>query len=102
MSNICLTFGTKIPASKIFAALTTLDGLDSWWTNETAGDATQGGTITFTFGDNGGFDMLAIKSDPAQVHWQCVKGPDDWTGTRIEFDIIQESAHNQLMFRHAG
>lgn len=102
MPNICLTFGTTTPATKIFDALTTLSGLASWWTNETAGDTAQGGTITFTFGGNGGFDMRVIKSDPAHVHWECINGPDDWIGTRIEFDIHQENDHNQVMFRHAG
>lgn len=102
MPNICLTFGTKTAATKILEALTTLDGLASWWTSETSGDPSQGGTVTFTFGGNGGFDMRVIKSDATQVHWECIKGPDDWLGTRIEFDIHPQEDHNQVMFRHAG
>lgn len=102
MPNICLTFGTKTPASEICAALTTLEGLASWWTSDTAGDPTQDGTVTFTFGSNGGFDMRVIKVGPRQVHWECIKGPVDWIGTRIEFEIQEEGNHNQLMFRHVG
>ncbi|OJA05245.1 SRPBCC domain-containing protein [Halomonas sp. QHL1] len=102
MANICLTFGTATDESEILKALTTLDGLASWWTQDTSGDPTEGGTITFTFGDNGGFDMRVIKSNPTQVHWECINGPDDWLGTRIEFDIHPQDTHNQVMFRHAG
>lgn len=102
MSNICLTYGTKTPAQQIRAALTTLDGLSHWWTSDTAGDPSEGGTLTFTFGSNGGFDMRVIKSNARQVHWECVKGPDEWIGTSIEFDIDERDAHNQLLFRHRG
>jgi len=102
MSNICLTFGTRIAATKILDALTSLDGLAAWWTTDTTGDPALGGTIRFTFGTNGGFDMRVIKSDSKQVHWECVKGPEEWLGTRIEFDVHAKESHNQLMFRHAG
>lgn len=84
MPNICLTFGTHAAAPKILHALTTLGGLAGWWTRETTGNPEPGGTIHFTFGGNGGFDMKVIKSDVSQVHWQCTKGPEDWLGTQIE------------------
>jgi hypothetical protein len=100
--NICLTFGTKTNASRILHALTTLDGLAAWWTSQTSGDPGRDGTVTFTFGDHGGFDMRVVSSDAQQVHWECIKGPDDWIGTRIEFDIDAKETHNQLLFRHAG
>ena len=102
MPNICLTFGTKTETPKILAALTSLNGLASWWTTETTGSPKQGETLKFTFGGNGGFDMRVIKSDAQQVHWECVSGPEDWLGTRIEFDIQSSDTHNQVMFRHAG
>ena len=102
MPNICLTFGTTTPAPKILDALTSLDGLAAWWTQETTGDPTLGGTVEFTFGGNGGFDMRVIKNNSQQVHWECTKGPDDWLGTHIEFDIQNKETHNQVMFRHAG
>lgn len=102
MSNICLTFGTKMTAPVILEALTTLDGLAHWWTNETTGNTAEGGTVTFTFGGNGGFDMRVLKSSAQQVHWECIKGPDEWLGTHIEFDIQTKDTHNQVMFRHAG
>lgn len=102
MSNICLTFGTQTAKSQILAALTTLDGLASWWTSETAGETAKGGTVKFAFGDNGGFDMLVVENDEHRVCWECVKGPEDWIGTRIEFSINAGDNHNQVMFRHAG
>ena len=102
MANICLTFGTTTDATKILEALTTIDGLASWWTQETSGNTNEGETVTFSFGGNGGFDMRVIRNSPTQIHWECTKGPDDWLGTRIEFDVRPQETHNQVMFRHAG
>jgi hypothetical protein len=102
MANICLGVGTKADASKILHALTTIDGLKSWWTNGTSGDTAPGGTIAFRFGGNAGLDMRVLKSDDKQVHWECVGGSEDWLGTRIEFDIEKSDRQNKVMFRHAG
>lgn len=102
MPNICLTFGTQVASSHIQQALTTLEGLSSWWTNDTQGNPAAGGELVFTFGNNGGFVMRVLKNTAAQVHWQCIQGPDEWLGTLIEFELQQHSTHCQLMFRHAG
>ena len=102
MPSICLTFGTKVSATTVLQALTRLDGLAAWWTRETAGDPRPDGVIQFTFGSHGGFAMQVLKSDAAGVEWRCIEGPEEWLGTRIKFDLLQQVSHNQLMFRHSG
>jgi len=102
MPNICLSIGTKADANRILAAINTVDGLKAWWTNGTSGSPAPGGTLAFRFGGNGGFDMRVVKSDARHVQWECVSGPDDWLGTRIEFELQSGEKQNKLMFRHAG
>lgn len=102
MPNICLTFGTTTDATAIRRALTTIDGLAAWWTSQTSGDPAEDGTLTFTFGDHGGFEMRVTRCNATQIHWNCIAGPEEWIGTEIEFDIDERGTHNQLMFRHAG
>ncbi len=102
MANICLTFGTKASHEKLIDALTTVKGLAAWWTEGTSGDAVKGGEVAFRFGDNGGFDMRVDECDENGVLWEVVGGPDEWVGTQIEFKIIREDEHNQVMFRHIG
>lgn len=46
--------------------------------------------------------MRVVESGDTGVHWECIQGPDDWLGTRIEFNIHQHDTHTQLMFRHIG
>ena len=102
MANICLSIGTKAAPAKLMQAITSIEGLRAWWTDGTSGATEPGGTIAFRFGGNGGFDMRVTKSDDAHVHWECISGPDDWLGTRIEFDLQPGDKQNKLFFRHAG
>lgn len=102
MANICLTFSTTVPASKLLEAVSTIDGLAAWWTTGTSGDPKLNGVIAFRFGENGGFDMRVVQCNQNNVHWECIDGPEDWVGTHIEFNLQQEDNCTRLMFRHAG
>ena len=42
---------------EVYAALTTVDGLAGWWTDDTSGSSEVGGTLAFRFPPVGGFDM---------------------------------------------
>ncbi|WP_020401419.1 SRPBCC family protein [Kordiimonas gwangyangensis] len=102
MANICHTFSTNAPREKIMAALTTLEGLQGWWTETTTGNPAKGGTLTFRFGDNGGFDMVVKESSDGFVLWEVTEGPEDWVGTQLEFKVVDDNGQNRLMFRHIG
>ena len=86
-----------------YEALTTIEGLSGWWTNDTKGDGAVGGTLLFRFGPAGGFDMrvLALEADK-HVLWEVIDGPADWIGTTISFDLRQEDDYTIVMFKHAG
>ena len=55
MADILHRIGTTTAPDRLYDAHTTIDGLAGWWTTDTTGDATPGGTITFRFGPPGGF-----------------------------------------------
>jgi uncharacterized protein YndB with AHSA1/START domain len=85
-----------------YRALTTLDGLSAWWTNDTQGDANVGGVLLFRFG-GGGFDMKVLElQPPTRVLWQVVDGPPEWIGTKISFDLKQEGDWTIILFKHEG
>lgn len=90
----------------VYAALTTLDGLAGWWTEDTTGDVAPGGVIRFRFETaNGpdGFDMLVEEAVPGQrVLWQVVDGPPEWIGTHVGFDLQQADGWTEVLFRHQG
>lgn len=103
MADILHKVAAKAPIDAFYKALTTVDGLAGWWTTETQGDPRVGGIIHFRFGALGSFKMKVLELRPAStVVWEVIDGPDEWIGTRVNFDLRQEDEHAILLFRHAG
>jgi len=81
MVDIVQRVGIKAPAGKVYAALSTIDGLAGWWTKATTGHSTVGGIIAFRFhqpsGEEiGGFDMDVLGLVPDQkVRWPAAWPP---------------------------
>lgn len=98
--------GIKAPASQVYAALATIDGLAGWWTRDTTGSAQPGGHVAFRFrtaaGDEiGGFGMDVIEGVPdRKVRWRVKDGPAEWLGTDVEFELSQQDGHTIVMFGH--
>jgi len=85
-----------------YAALTTIEGLSAWWTNNTQGETKPGGVLQFRFGP-GGIDMKILELEPAgRVQWQVIDGPKDWIGTKVSFDLRQEGDWTIIVFKHQG
>jgi uncharacterized protein YndB with AHSA1/START domain len=86
-----------------YKALTTLEGLSGWWTDDTQGDTRVGGVIKFRFGDHGGFDMKVAALDPAKrVLWDVLDRPGEWIGTTVSFELRQEGDFTIVLFKHQG
>jgi uncharacterized protein YndB with AHSA1/START domain len=98
--------GIKAPPSKVYAALSTIEGVAGWWTKETTGVSEPGGTIDFQFSSPsgeriGGMSMEVIAVDPdRQVHWRCKAGPEEWIGTDVVFRLSREDDHTIVHFGH--
>jgi uncharacterized protein YndB with AHSA1/START domain len=86
-----------------YKALSTIEGLSGWWTNDTQGESKVGGVIRFRFGNTGGFDMKVLELDPARrVLWQVVDGPEEWIGTKVGFELKQDGDFTIVLFKHQG
>jgi uncharacterized protein YndB with AHSA1/START domain len=87
---------------EVYGALTTIEGLAGWWTDDTTGSTETGGVIKFRF-PPGGFDMVVVEQRPAErVVWEVVEGPEEWVGTTVEWDLRQDGDFTILMFAHRG
>src|SRR5262249_33676746 len=69
MVDIIHRVGIKAPPAKVYAALSTIDGIAGWWTKETTGVSKPGGRIDLQFsGPNGqrigGMNMEVMELDP--------------------------------------
>ena len=106
MVDIVHRVGIKAPASEVYAALSTIDGLAGWWTEATTGVSKVGGDIAFRFSTEtgeeiGGFDMDVLELVPDErVRWRVKAGPAEWVGTDIEFALSRQDDYTIVMFGH--
>jgi uncharacterized protein YndB with AHSA1/START domain len=102
MADILHRVGIKSSLDQVYDALATRRGLAGWWTNNTQGDSKVGGVLRFRFGA-GGFDMKVLELQPRKrVEWQVVDGPEEWIGTKVSWDLKQESDYAIVLFKHQG
>jgi uncharacterized protein YndB with AHSA1/START domain len=102
MVDILHKIEAKASAQAAYKALTTREGLAGWWTSDTRGDPNEGGTIEFHFGDNR-MDMKVLELVQGKhVLWQVVRGPDDWMGTKINFELSPSGELTKILFKHQG
>ena len=88
---------------KVYDALTTVDGLAGWWTDDTKGSGEVGGVLEFRFPPLDGFDMEVVEAKPSErVTWRVADGPEEWIGTTIEWRLRQEDEYTIVLFRHVG
>ena len=99
MVDILHRVGVTATPDKVYAALTTIDGLAGWWTTDVKGE----GELQFRFGEVGGFDMKVVDLQPdSYVEWEVIDGPAEWVGTTVTFDISQDGPWTIVRFAHTG
>ena len=104
MVDILHRVGVVTPSpDTVYDALTTVDGLAAWWTDDTRGSGEVGGRLEFRFPPVGGFDMEVIDTAPPErVVWRVVDGPEEWVGTTIDWRLRQDGDYTIVLFTHAG
>ena len=101
MVDILHRVGVSTPSpDKVYEALTTIEGLSGWWTDDTTGTTEVGGVVQFRF-PPGGFDMEVVEQRPNEsVEWKVVGGPEEWIGTTVNWQLRQDGDYTIVMFKH--
>jgi uncharacterized protein YndB with AHSA1/START domain len=96
--------GIDAPQATVHDALTTTDGIASWWTRDTAGDAAPGGTIDLHFGGPDKHIVLeVVEATPDRVQWRGLPGgPDEWIDTTMTFELDHQDDETVVLFTHGG
>jgi uncharacterized protein YndB with AHSA1/START domain len=96
----------KIAATpeRVFAALTTLQGVKSWHTPTATGTGAVGSEWVFSFADHPEFGWQVVASEaPTRVEWRCTRGPGDSVGTTTAFTLTKSGDDRTLLeHTHAG
>jgi len=102
MTAIKHLFHIAVPQEQVYNAISTIEGLKSWWTTQTTGESTPGGTIAFRFNGFGPDFKVTGQTENNSVSWECVAGFDDWIGTTITIRLDQNEGKTRVRFEHGG
>ncbi|TDE36521.1 SRPBCC domain-containing protein [Actinomadura sp. 6K520] len=88
---------------EVYQALTTVEGLAGWWTDDTKGSGDAGGVLEFRFPPIGGFDMEVVEVKPSErVVWRVAEGPEEWLGTTVDWELRKSGDYTIVLFKHQG
>ena len=106
MADIIHRIGIKAPRAKVYAAVSTVEGVAGWWTRETTGESKPGGNLQVRFltpagVEIGNMSFVLQKLNPDQeVQWRCTAGPEEWIGTDVTFTLSQDGDTTIVLFGH--
>lgn len=92
-------------APKIVDALTTKQGLASFWTSDSIAEPEVGSEARFGFQDAPmPLRMRVDRIEPNEVAWTCRGDFPFWEGTTVTWFLSPEEEHDgtRVLFRHAG
>lgn len=103
--SIILAVEIDAPAADIYRAVTTKQGLSSFWTPQVTGRPEVGAELGFGFSE-APVDLrmtVAELEENRLVRWAC-NGPwPYWTGTEVTWTIVaSDSGGNLAVFEHSG
>lgn len=98
--------GIKASSLKVYEALSTINGIANWWTNNTTGESEAGKTIVVRFHTPEGKEVGSMNIEvqelqpETKVRWKFTAGPEEWIGTEVIFDLHQEEEYTIVLFSH--
>ena len=105
MADILHRIVIAAPPERVFDAITTAEGLRSWWTKDSTAEPKAGSVAVFKF--NGGkvvFRMRIDALDPGRkVEWTCLGDWPEWGDTTLSWDLEPtDDGGTTLRFAHRG
>ena len=102
MAEIRINVVIKAIPEKIYNAITTQEGLASWWAKQTTAKPEVGFVNIFTFGKFRN-EMKVTKLIPnKKAEWKCINSIEEWIDTNISFDLEEKDGGTILRFAHSG
>lgn len=92
------------PAERVYDALTSADGIQTWWTRDAALECRVGGKGSFGFYDRRFVIGVSIEDlRRERVAWYVTNAKPSWANTTIVFDLEPEDrTATRVRFSHCG
>jgi uncharacterized protein YndB with AHSA1/START domain len=103
MADIYHVFPINAFPKQVFDAISTANGLDSWWTKTCEGTPLPGAEYKLGFGPE--YDWRAVVSNcirDSEFELTFNKADADWQDSRINFRLTADGGKTSVTFQHVG
>jgi uncharacterized protein YndB with AHSA1/START domain len=101
--SILHDFPINVPPGRVFAAVSTPEGLDRWWTQRSAGRPVEGAEYELGFGPEYDWRATVSRSVPDREFELTMGRSDaDWQGSRVRFELTAVPGGTRVRFAHTG
>ena len=101
MGDVLFTFDSDVAPDAVRRALTTTEGITSFWTDKADIAEEVGETLQLGFPEAPlPFDLLLAQSDDKVIIWRTATFPPQWVGTDIRWEISGGDGTSIVAFRH--
>ncbi len=103
MPDIYHDFPVVAAPEQIFQAISSPEGLNAWWTKESAGEPHVGALYQLWFApeyDWRGKVTSCVTNE--YLEWELVDADEDWLGTRVGLHLLPREGYTQVRFHHTG
>ncbi len=103
MTDILHDLPIRAPVSRVYHAVSTPEGLDTWWTARSAGKPQPGAEYQLWFGPEYDWRAVARQCEIDRIfELELTRAMPDWEGTRVSFRLTPTDEGTQLQFTHTG
>jgi uncharacterized protein YndB with AHSA1/START domain len=103
MADIFHDFPIKALPARVFPAVSTPGGLDTWWTKRSAGTAQLGAEYELWFGPGYDWRGKVTRYLPdTEFELEMVHADSDWLGTRVGLRLEPRDQRTWVRFWHTG
>src|SRR4029079_3551298 len=97
MADILQDFPIKVPASRVFRAISDPAGLDQWWTISSAGEPRLGVEYKLFFGPEYEWKARVARCTPdKEFEFELTGADSEWLGTRVGFALAGKGHVTQV------
>src|SRR4029450_8091059 len=101
MGDVLFTFDVDATPDAVRRALTTSEGIASFWTDKADVPAEIGDTLNLGFPEAPApFDLVLSQSDDKMITWRTATFPPQWVGTEVCWEISGGEETSTVAFRH--
>jgi len=86
----------------VYNAVTTQEGIESWWCKNATVKPELGFVNIFTFGKFRNEMEITRLTPNKKAAWKCINSIDEWIGTDISFDLEEKEGKTVVRFAQAG